>query len=62
MYVIDTHVLVWANLSPNKLSDKAKEILSVAGNLFVPSISLWEISMLVSYGRLELPCHPTQDR
>ena len=32
--------------------------MAEAGILVIPSICLWEISMLVHYGRMELPCPP----
>ena len=58
MVVLDTQVLVWINLAPKKLTRKAMETMAEAETLLIPSISLWEISMLVHYGRLELPCPP----
>jgi PIN domain nuclease of toxin-antitoxin system len=58
MIVLDTQILVWMNLAPEKLTKKATEAMAEAGTLVIPSISLWEISMLVHYGRLELPCSP----
>ncbi len=58
MIVLDTQVLVWMNLAPEKLTSKAVEMMAGAGTMLIPSISLWEISMLVHYGRLELPCPP----
>jgi PIN domain nuclease of toxin-antitoxin system len=36
------------HLAPEKLSDAAVKAISEADFLFIPSISLWEISMLVS--------------
>lgn len=60
MIVLDTQALVWMNLAPRKLTRKATEALAGAAVLFVPSICLWEISMLVHYGRLELPCAPLE--
>lgn len=56
MIVVDTHILVWMHLAPEKLSEAAIKATSEANFLLIPSISLWEISMLVSYRRLELPC------
>lgn len=56
MIVVDTHVLIWMHLAPEKLSEAAIKAISKADFLLIPSISLWEISMLVSYRRLELPC------
>lgn len=55
MVVADTHVLVWMHLAPEKLSESAVKAVSKAETLLIASISLWEVSMLVSHGRLELP-------
>ena len=58
MIVLDTQALVWMNLAPEKLSRMAAKAMAEAGTLVIPSICLWEISMLVHYGRMELPCPP----
>lgn len=60
MIVLDTQALVWMVLVPEKLTRQAAEAMAEAEILIVPSISLWEISMLVHYGRLELPCQPLE--
>jgi PIN domain nuclease of toxin-antitoxin system len=56
--VLDTHVWVWYVSNPEKLSKPAREAIDqeITGRkpLFISSISAWEISMLVSKGRLEL--------
>lgn len=59
MIVIDTHVLIWLALSPEKLSEKANQTISTAAEestpLMIADITLWETAMLVKKGRLELP-------
>ena len=51
----DTHTMLWAIASPNKLSDHAREILvSTDNNVAFSTVSLWEIAIKVSLGRLEL--------
>jgi PIN domain nuclease of toxin-antitoxin system len=56
--VLDTHVWVWYVSNPEKLSGPAREAIDqeITGRrpLFISTISVWEISMLVSKGRLEL--------
>ncbi len=55
--ILDTHVLIFWLSNPEKLSRKASEIIKRAVNnkeVYVSSISVWEIAMLVSKGRLEL--------
>ncbi|MDR0354156.1 MAG: type II toxin-antitoxin system VapC family toxin [Deltaproteobacteria bacterium] len=56
MIVVDTHILIWMYLATEKLSEAAIKAISEADFLLIPSISLWEVSMLVNYRRLELPC------
>lgn len=55
--ILDTHVLIFLLSNPKKLSHKASEIIENAvsdRDVYVSSISVWEIAMLVSKGRLEL--------
>jgi PIN domain nuclease of toxin-antitoxin system len=56
MIVVDTHILIWMYLATEKLSGVAIKAIFEANFLLIPSISLWEVSMLVNYRRLELPC------
>jgi len=54
-YLLDTHVFLWGLISPEKLSLKIKkQIISSAGNLNVSVISLWEIALKYSLGKLDL--------
>ena len=54
-YLLDTHALVWALISTDKLSKDVKEILTNTQNeVFVSIISIWEISLKFSIGKLEL--------
>jgi PIN domain nuclease of toxin-antitoxin system len=56
--VLDTHAWIWYVSNPENLSSRALESIAreMAGQkpLFISSISTWEISMLVSRGRLDL--------
>lgn len=58
MIVLDTHVWVWYISNPEQLSSRARGAIDheITGRkpLFISSISAWELSMLVSKGRLEL--------
>jgi len=57
MIVVDTHVLIWDALEPEKLSQAAKEAIAVANQtdgLLVADISLWEIAMLIQKGRIQV--------
>jgi PIN domain nuclease of toxin-antitoxin system len=57
MIVLDTHVWIWWISNPERLSETANDLLEkgMAGrNIFISSISSWEISMLVARDRLQL--------
>jgi PIN domain nuclease of toxin-antitoxin system len=54
---MDTHTWIWL-MQGEKLSAKVKDRLESAaaeGQLFISAISVWELSLLVQKGRLELP-------
>ncbi|MBI3041365.1 MAG: type II toxin-antitoxin system VapC family toxin [Betaproteobacteria bacterium] len=51
MVVLDTHVLIHDALAPARLSRRAKRLLNTE-SLACSDISLWEIGMLVSKGRV----------
>lgn len=51
----DTHVLLWAIDSPEKLSAAARDaLLAVDNAVSVSTASLWEIAIKLSLGRIEL--------
>ena len=57
MIVLDTHVWVWWASSPELLSAKAKKAIEhavVDKELYISSISSWEVAMLAEKGRLQL--------
>jgi PIN domain nuclease of toxin-antitoxin system len=57
IYLLDTHILVWWLLGIPRLSAAQQAAISTASAtdpLRVSDISLWEISMLVSRGRIQL--------
>ncbi len=57
MIVLDTHAWVWWLSSPAKLSPPARKIIdrSMENNeIFISSISAWEVAILVAKGRLKL--------
>ncbi|MEO8196257.1 MAG: type II toxin-antitoxin system VapC family toxin [Thermoanaerobaculia bacterium] len=50
--LLDTHLLLWAAGQPQRLSAKAKKLLSDPGNeLLFSAASLWEIAIKNSLGR-----------
>lgn len=52
--MIDTHVWVWHESNPEKLSERATSAIREASMVGVSAISCWEIPMLVERARLSL--------
>lgn len=54
-YLLDTHILIWAILSPDKLSKKVQDVLMNPEHaILISSVSLWEISLKYASGKLQL--------
>ncbi len=53
MYLIDTHVLLWMLFKKEKLSDRVIELINDSDYLVFSVVSLWEISIKQSLGKLE---------
>jgi len=56
MILLDTHVLVWALVAPERLSRAASMAIRRAqtgGGLAVAAITLWELAVLVARGRIQ---------
>jgi PIN domain nuclease of toxin-antitoxin system len=54
-YLLDTHTLLWIVTDDKQLSRKVKKLfLDDKNEIFFSIASLWEISIKVSLGRLEL--------
>jgi PIN domain nuclease of toxin-antitoxin system len=54
--LLDTHVVIWLALEPNKLSKRAKEVIRSAriqGGLAIAGITLLELAWLAENGRVE---------
>lgn len=61
-YILDTHTLIWAITDREKLSEKVKILLENSKNeIFVSSISYWEISLKSAIGKIELVGGNSQD-
>ena len=53
--LVDTHALLWAIDSPEKLGQEARDVLTAPGQrIFVSTVSLWEIAIKISLDRLDL--------
>ncbi len=54
-YLLDTHTLLWSIGKSEELSDTARGILEDSANeIFVSTVSLWEISLKYGLGKLVL--------
>ena len=52
-YLLDTHILLWSLLEPDRLSAPLSDALQGTGNeLWISPISLWEISLLAEKQRI----------
>lgn len=63
MIVLDTHTWIWWIASPEQISDRAREEIErgmESEEIYVSSISSWEVSLLVRKGRLKLAL-PVED-
>lgn len=61
MIVLDTHVIIWDALAPERLSEPARTAIAQANQsdgLLICDISLWEIAMLLQKGRLQVNTDP----
>lgn len=54
MYLLDTHTLLWALFSEKSLSTNAKKIILDDNDIFISIVSLWEIAIKQSIGKLEI--------
>ena len=54
--LLDTHLILWWLANHPSLSEQARTLISDSGNtLFISAVSLWEIWLKMSLGRLRLP-------
>jgi PIN domain nuclease of toxin-antitoxin system len=53
--LLDTHLLLWAALFPERLPEKASQLMHDAANtLYFSTVSIWEISIKLSRPRDDL--------
>ncbi len=54
--LIDTQILLWSLMEPKKMSSMGRELVSAPENtVFLSAVSMWEIRIKESIGKLELP-------
>lgn len=51
--LLDTNVLLWLLNDDNKLGPKAREVIKNAQEVAISEVSLWEISIKISIGKLQ---------
>ena len=55
-YLLDTHALIWALENNKTLSNEACEVILDGKNMiFVSAVSIWEITIKKSMGKLSVP-------
>ena len=54
MYILDTHTLLWYLRDSAELSDTARNTINDAEYICPSAVSLWEIAIKHSIGKLEL--------
>jgi PIN domain nuclease of toxin-antitoxin system len=58
-YLLDTHILLWSLLEPERLSAGVSTLLEDMDNeLWLSPITTWEVIVLADKGRLELDDEP----
>jgi PIN domain nuclease of toxin-antitoxin system len=61
-YLLDTHYLIWAIIDSTKISKKIKDLIrDPVQGIFVSTISLWEISLKLSIGKMEIAGFQPED-
>ena len=54
-FLLDTHLLLWAALFPERLPKKASRLMNELGNtLYFSTVSIWEISIKLTRPREDL--------
>ncbi len=52
--LLDTHAFLWYLLGDTRLAIKAKGIIDTHNNLYFSIVSLWEISIKINIGKLQI--------
>lgn len=62
-YLLDTHAWVWWNVTPDKLSRKARATIENTDSyseILLSTISMWEFCKLIEKQRLGISCDPEE--
>ncbi len=52
--LLDTHILLWVMLDDRQLTARARNLITDADSLHVSTVSLWELAIKRSLGKLKL--------
>lgn len=59
--LLDTQIVLWAGNAPDRLSDEIRSwLLDPAQPVLVSSVSIAELAIKISIGKLSMPVEPTQ--
>ncbi len=58
MIVLDTHAWVWLVSDPLRLSEPAQRAIDANDVLAISAVSVWELGMLITKGRIEVDRDP----
>ena len=59
-FLLDTQIVAWSALTPERIKSAAQDILTSGAPLFVSSASIAELSIKLSIGKLKLPGTPIE--
>lgn len=63
MYLLDTHLLLWAALQPERLSQRAAELIGDRSSpLAFSVVSIWEVVIKLARGRFDFAVVPEDFR
>ena len=54
MIILDTHVLIWLKTDSNQIPPSILKMIDRESEVGIPSISLWEVAMLLQKKRIDL--------
>ena len=52
--LLDTHAIIWSATDPKKIPQKTRRLIESAEHVYISTISIWEISLKYSIGKLKL--------
>ena len=53
-FLVDTHILIWAMDGDTKFPERYRQIVADGSLIYVSIVSLWEIAIKTSIGKLEI--------